>query len=199
MVTKETAMHLHPDKLRALLRAARVVDLGIPRDRFQEMVSLQERLKETGYTGLTSQEAELVADIQERMNKYVRERGPGYEHLLTLAETLPTIDDVVACLFERFCEGCELGEDGCLHGETKTACPAFWAIQFLVPDNPFVLRITGRYMTCPRCQKVGMAPPTSAYNTPTQPLLVCQNCAAPFWRGALGMLANEPPGGGKPA
>jgi hypothetical protein len=192
---KETAIHL--DKLRALLRAARVVDLGIPRDRFQEMVALQERLKETGGAGLTGQEAELVADIQERMNKYVREQGPGYEHLLTLAETLPTIDDVAACLFERFCKRCEVGEDGCLQGETKTACPAFWTIQSLVPDSPFVLRITGRHMVCPRCHKVGMAPPTSAYNTPTQPLLVCQNCAAPFWRGALGMLANEPPGGEK--
>jgi hypothetical protein len=194
---KQTAMH--PDKLRALLRAARVVDLGIPQDRFKEMLSLQERLKETGDTVLTGQEAELAADVQERMNKYVREHGPGYEHLLTLAETLPTIDDAVACLFERFCERCEPGENGCLHGETKTACPAFWAIQFLVPDNPFVLRITGRHMVCPRCQKVGMAPPTSAFSTPIQPLLVCQNCAAPFWRGALGMLANEPPGGGKPA
>ena len=37
---KETAIYLRPDKLRSLLRAARVVELGIVPDRFQEMVSL---------------------------------------------------------------------------------------------------------------------------------------------------------------
>jgi hypothetical protein len=86
MVMKETAIYLRQDKLCWLLRAARVVELEIATDRFQEMVSLQQRLRKTGYTELTDQEAELVADIWERLKKYVREQGPGYEHLITLVE-----------------------------------------------------------------------------------------------------------------
>ena len=83
---KETAIYLRPDKLRSLLRAARVVELGIMPDRFQEMVSLQQRLGNTGYTDLTDQDVELVADIWERLKKYVHEQGPGYEHLIALVE-----------------------------------------------------------------------------------------------------------------
>ena len=115
------------------------------------------------------------------------------------SETLPTLDDVVKVLFERFCECCELGEDGCIQPETKTKCPVFWAIQFLLPDNPFVLRIMGRYMTCTKCQKVGLAPPTSDFNAQKQPILVCQNCGAPVWRNSMGIMVTEPPGGEKPA
>jgi len=107
------------------------------------------------------------------------------------SETLPTLDDVVKVLFEHFCECCELGEDGCIQPETKTTCPVFWAIQFLLPDNPFVLRIMGRYMTCTKCQKVGLAPPTSDFNAQKQPILVCQHCGAPVWRNRDGLMVNK--------
>jgi len=83
---KETAVYLRLDKLRWFLAAARIVELGIAPGKFEEMVSLQQRLKKTGYTNLTDQETELVADIWERLKKYVHERGPGYEHLVALVE-----------------------------------------------------------------------------------------------------------------
>ncbi len=84
---EETVIYLRPDKLCSLLKAARVVELGIGTDRFRNMVNLQQRLERTGYTGLTDQETELVADIWGRMKKYVREQGPAYEYLVDLVES----------------------------------------------------------------------------------------------------------------
>jgi hypothetical protein len=83
----EQTMHLPPHKIEQLLGAARIVDLGIPPNRFQEMVPLQERLRKIGYINLTDEDAELVADIWERLKKYVHEQGVGYEHLISLVES----------------------------------------------------------------------------------------------------------------
>jgi hypothetical protein len=85
MVEKMT--HLPPHKIEQLLGAARIVDLGIPPDRFEEMVTLQERLRKIGYINLTDEDTELVADIWERLKKYVHEQGVGYEYLISLVES----------------------------------------------------------------------------------------------------------------
>jgi hypothetical protein len=83
----EKTMHLPPHKIEQLLGAARIVDLGIPPDRFHEVVNLQERLKKIGYINLGDEDDELVADIWERLKKYVHEQGVGYEYLISLVES----------------------------------------------------------------------------------------------------------------
>jgi len=103
----------------------------------------------------------------------------------------PKADQIVKVLFENFCECCELGEEGCIQAETKTPCSVFWTIQFLCPDKPFVNRIMGRYMTCPNCQNIGMVPPGSAFDAPIQPILVCESCHSPLWRGQYGVLVDK--------
>jgi hypothetical protein len=76
--------YLEPERLRLLLASARIVDLGLSTKRFQETVTLQRRLKTMGYRNLSPQETDLAADIWERLKQYVREQGPGYEHLVKL-------------------------------------------------------------------------------------------------------------------
>lgn len=101
-------------------------------------------------------------------------------------------EQVVKVLVENFCECCELGEEGCINHETKTICPVFMLIQQLCPDNPFVLRLTGKYMPCYNCGAIGtMSPPDTAFNAPIQPILVCRSCHSPFWRGQGGMIVDK--------
>jgi hypothetical protein len=106
---------------------------------------------------------------------------------------LPKADQVVKTLFGHFCKCCELGKEGCLRlGEAEVIfCPVFKAVSELCPDNRFVLHIIGKYMRCPKCNAVGMAPPTSSFNAPVQPVLMCLNCAAPLWKGRYGMLVER--------
>ncbi len=108
----------------------------------------------------------------------------------TKQSELPQPDEVAKVLFKHFCESCELGEEGCVQ-QSGLRCPAFDAVQVLCPDNPFVLRILGKYMQCPKCGVVGMSPPSSAFNAPQQPVLVCLNCGAPLWRGVSGVLVQN--------
>ncbi len=103
----------------------------------------------------------------------------------------PKADEVVKALFSEFCEHCESKEDGCVNLETMY-CPVFLAAERLSPDDRFVLRIMGKYMLCDKCGAMGMAPPDTTFNTPKQPVLVCQSCHGALWRGRGGILVDRP-------
>lgn len=78
------AEYLQPEKLRGLLLTARSVELGLSQEQFQQVVSLQKRLKRDGYAAFSSQESELAAELWQRVREYVRLEQPGYKHLVWL-------------------------------------------------------------------------------------------------------------------
>ncbi len=73
---------LEPESLRQLLGICRVVDLGLREEQFINMVALQERMKETGYTGLTMEELGMCSCLWQRLHSYINQGKPGYEHLV---------------------------------------------------------------------------------------------------------------------
>ena len=104
---------------------------------------------------------------------------------------LPQANEVVKVLFRHLCECCELGEKGCIQPH-RVRCPAFDAVMAVCPDNPFVLRVMGRLIRCPKCGRAGMGPPITPFNALIQPFLLCLSCGAPFWRDAYGTMVDDP-------
>lgn len=72
---------LSPENLHKLLYACRIVELGLSEEQFAEMVAFQKRMRETGYHGLTVEEAAMCSDLWRRLQEYTKERKPGFEHL----------------------------------------------------------------------------------------------------------------------
>ena len=103
-------------------------------------------------------------------------------------------EDLFKVLSKSFCADCESVETGCIYvAEGRgTICPVFDAVRAACPDNPFVIRIAGKFMLCSKCGERGMAPPPAPFNASVQPFLVCLNCGAPVWRDAEGGMVYDP-------
>ena len=75
---------LSPENLRRLLGACRIVDLGLSKEQFATVVSLQGRMRQTSFTGLTVEDATFCADLWQRLLDYANQGKPGHEHLAEL-------------------------------------------------------------------------------------------------------------------
>lgn len=116
----------------------------------------------------------LMARMQELKDKCQSERTQPPNH--------PPVNDVVKALFKCFCGDCEAGaEDACLQPVEQhlaAVCPVFEPLRVIDPTNRFVLRIAGKYMSCPNCNHMGTTPVDDG----GRPSMVCTNCGATVWQ-----------------